>query len=137
VIETSEDVFQSGGQGTDMPDLDSRNAIAGGACAVHSLADRSLCRTPADEEEVPFGWAIDLRSRETLCQRLKFLSATGHHWHVKLWRAGRMAHFIVLEAGGNWIFAAHDACARSDVMSDAIRRVQIIGLVIEHGRKVG
>ena len=47
-----------------------------------------------------------------------------------------MSEFVVLEAGGDGIFPARDARAGRDVARDAVRRGEVVRLVIRDGREV-
>ena len=134
-METGENVVQAVRQRIEMLDVQRRNAVAGGAGAVHGFADRALGRTPADEQDVAFRRAVNLRRGQRRGERLQFLAALGGHLHVQLGRGGRMAHFVVLQAGGDGIFAALNARAGHDARHDAVRGGQIVRLVIGDRRE--
>ena len=55
-------------------------------------------------------------------ERLQFLAPLGRHLHVQLRRTGRMAEFIVFQAGHDRIFAAQNTRAGRDVAGNAVRR---------------
>ncbi len=136
-MKPAKDVFQAVRQRADVLDVDGGNAVAGGAGAVHGFLDRALGRTPADQQHVAFGRAVDCRRGQRGRERLQFLAALGGHLHVQLGRTGRMAQFIMLQAGGDGIVAAQDPRAGRDVLRDAVGDGQIIGLVVRDGREVG
>src|SRR5260370_36828534 len=89
--------------------MDGGNAVAGGAGAVHRFLDGTLGGTPADEEHIALGRAVNGRRGKSGGKRLQFFATLGGHFHVQVGRAGGVAQFVVLWAGGDGRFAAQDA----------------------------
>src|SRR6185312_4923057 len=116
VIETGENVFQAVRQRIDVADVNRRNTVTISAGAINGFLDRTFGRTPADEQNISFGRAVNFRHRQSRAKRLQFLAAFRSHLHMQFWRASRMTKFIVLQAGDNRIFSALNPRARRDMM---------------------
>ena len=56
---------------------------------------------------------------------------------MHLGRTAGVAHLVVLKAGGDWIFTAFNISAGWGVMGDAIRRGEVVGLMILARGEVG
>src|ERR1700733_10355815 len=74
VVEAGENIFQPGRQRIDVPDVDRGDAVAGGAGAVHGFLDGAFRGTPADEQNIAFGRAVNLRHGQRGAERLHFLA---------------------------------------------------------------
>ena len=114
VVEAGEDVFQPVRQRIDMADVQRGNAVAGGAGAVHGFADRAFGRTPADEQDVAFAagrkFSAAGRVAASACSFLRRLAV------ICMCSFGEpvgMAQFVVLQAGGDRIFAARESACRA------------------------
>src|ERR1022692_1754017 len=137
VMKAGENIFQTGRQRVDVTNVRGRDAVAGGAGAIHGFANGSLGGTPADEQDVPLARSIDFRNRERGGERLEFLAPLGGHLHVKLRRAGWVAQFVMFQAGRDGIFAAENARAGHDARHHTVQGRQIVGLVIGDRREIG
>ena len=120
-----------------MLDVKRRNAVARGACAIDGLVNRTLRSNPnRPAAHCPPADHKPSASAASAAERLQFLAAFRGHLHVQLRRAGRMAEFIMLEPGGNRVFAAQDPRAGHNARRNTIRRGQIVGLVIRDRREI-
>ena len=70
-VEAREDVLEARRQGIEILEVQRGNALPGGARAVHRLADGALGRTPAHQQQIALGRAIDLGHRQRRGQRLE------------------------------------------------------------------
>ena len=98
-FESGEDFFEAVRQRMDVAQMQRAGFLAMFAREFHRVVDRPVSGTPADEQRATILIAIDLGQRNFLGELAQFVAALRRHGHVQLRAAGRMAHFVVFEAG--------------------------------------
>src|SRR5947208_6911651 len=91
----------------------------------YGVVDRTVSRSPANEEGVAFLVAVNFRHRNFFGELPQFIAAFRRHCHVQFRTAGRVTHLVVLESTDERIFSvAHDRAGR-DVLRDALEIVRL------------
>ena len=119
-FEPGEDFFEADRQGMDVPQMQRANFLAMCSRQLGRVVDGPVSGTPADEEDVPFGVAVNFRDWNFFGELAEFVAALGRHRHMHLGAAGGMAHLVVLEAGDERIFPIENRGAGRDVLGDRI-----------------
>ena len=82
--------------------------------------DRTVSRSPANEERVAFLIAINFRHRNFFGEFAQFIATLRRHRHVQFRAAGGVPHLVVLESADKRIFSVENARAGRDVLRDTL-----------------
>src|SRR6266550_7565915 len=106
----------------------------------YRIMDRTVSRSPADEQRVAFLIAINFRHRNFFGEFAQFVATLRRHGHVQFRAARGMPHLVVFESADERIFSVKDARARRDVLRDTLELIRLeaalawceIGLRVDH-----
>src|SRR2546422_3301410 len=87
---------------------------------LRRVVDRTVSRSPADQENVAFFVAINFRHRNFLSEFAQFIAALRRHHHVQFRTARGVTHFVVLEARQKRIFAVQNPRAGGDMLRNRV-----------------
>src|SRR4029453_10260471 len=82
----------------------------------YRVVDRTVSRSPTDEQGVAFLLAINFRQRKFLSEFARFFATLCRHHHVQFWTARGVTHLIGFESRQKRIFAVENPRARGNML---------------------